>query len=147
MFAREAVTALLIEEIKPLLKEHHKEIPGVESVPFDPDYEMYFRLEKSGILRVFTLRDGPTLCGYQVFMVIKHPHSKDSLQANQDILYLKPAVRKGLLGYRFVKWCSEQLRNENVKVIYQHISARNDFGHLLERMGFKLQDLVYSLEA
>lgn len=115
-------------------------------MPFDPDFEMYRRCSDSGVLRIYTVRDGSVLCGYQIFMVMFHPHSKNSKQANQDILYLAPEYRKGMIGYRFIKWCIEQLRAEGVKVVYQHISARNDFGRMLERVGFELQDLVYSLE-
>ena len=144
-FAQESFSWKLVEEIKPLLVDHHEEVPGVNA-PLDPDFLVYATCEKIGVLRIFTVRDDLKLVGYQIFMVSKHPHSKDSLQANQDILYLSPDSRKGLLGYRFIKWCASQLINEGVKVVHQHISAKNNFGRILERIGFHLEDLTYSME-
>ena len=146
MFTREEYSENLITEMLPLFIEHHEEIRGLKNVPIDPNFRMYEDCAKAGILRIYTVRVGPNLCGYQVFMVMNHPHSKHSLQANQDILFLTRRARLGFAGYRFIKWCGEQLKAEGVKVIHQHISARNDFGRLLERMGYHLEDLVYAME-
>lgn len=144
VFAHELYSAELVEEMLPLWKAHNDEVPGIKDIPLEPNLSVYEDMDRAGILRIFTVRDNVSLHGYQVMMVSAHPHSKNSIQAVQDILYICPAARKGMTGYRFIKWCCDQLRNEGVQVVYQYIDARNDFGHLLERIGYRLQDLSYA---
>lgn len=139
-FARESYSAALVSELLPLLVEHHAETADEMYGPLDPDLAVY----KSEAMRIYTARQSGDLVGYQIFVVSLHPHSRKSIQASQDILYLKPKERKGLNGYRFMKWCCDQLKMEGVEMVHQHIPARNSFGKILERMGFRLEDLVYS---
>lgn len=143
-FAREPFSQSLLEEMMPLWKSHHAEIADEIYGPLDPDIAVYARSYAAGVLRIFTFRYKQVLQGYQVFFVNKHPHSKDSLQAVQDILYLTPSFRRGLNGYGFIRWCCDQLAGEGVEYVHQHISARHDFGPVLERMGFMIEDLVYA---
>ena len=145
-FAREEYSPALIAEMMPLWKAHHAEVANKFYGPLLPDLEVYFKAAQAGMLRIFTVRDWKqNLHGYQVYFVNNHQHSKEMKHAVQDILYLCPENRKGLEGYKFVKWCVSKLRPE-VAVIHQRISARHDFGKLLERMGFALEDLTYSLK-
>lgn len=143
-FARENYSPELIAEMIPLWKDHDKEVPGLKGVTLDPDIGIYEKMAATGSLRIFTVRDMGALHGYQVMMVSRHPHSKNFIQAVQDILYICPALRKGLNGYRFIKWCGEQLKAEGVNAVCQYISAKNDFGRLLERAGYELTDLAFS---
>lgn len=145
IFAREKYSQKLIEEMIPLWKAHDKEVPGIGGIALDPDLSAYEKMDVAGILRIFTVRDTPgSLHGYQVMMVSLHPHSRKSLQAVQDILYICPEARKGLEGYLFIKWCCEQLKEEGVQVVHQYISAKNDFGKMLERAGYHLEDFSYA---
>lgn len=143
-YAREKLTDKLLDEMYPLWKDHHEEVPGIEGIPLDPNFDVYRECDSRGVLRIYTIRHFNNLHGYQVFMVGTHPHSKHSIQAIQDILYLCPDIRRGFTASQFIKWCCECLRDEGVNVVYQYISARRDFGKVLERIGYELQDLVYS---
>lgn len=145
MFARESYSDRLVEEMLPLWKDHHAETAPHYHMALEPNLMAYEQMASSGALRIFTVRNGAnSLHGYQVMLVSPHPHSIRSLQAVQDILYICPQFRKGLTGYRFIKWCGDQLRAEGVQIVHQHISARYDFGHLLNRLGYELEDKVYS---
>ena len=142
-FAREAYSAGLVEEMRPLWVSHYAETHDEMYGQLNPDLGFYERAVP--IMRIFTARDDAgELHGYQVFFVMNDPHSRDSVQAVQDILYLCRSAREGLAGYRFIKWCAEQLEAEGVDVIHQRIAAKHDFGPVLERMGFELEDLTYS---
>lgn len=145
-FAHEPYSDALIEEMRPLWKRHFEEIAAFQNISLDPDLSIYQRTATAGVLRIYTARMFGSLCGYQVFFISPHPHSKQSIQAVQDILFLDLDLRVGLTGYRFIKWCVQELKREGVQVIHQHISAKKDFGHLFKRLGFHLEDLVYSLE-
>jgi hypothetical protein len=140
-FAREAYSAGLVEEMRPLWISHYAETHDEMYGQLNPDLGFYERA--SPIMRIFTARDDAgELQGYQVFFVMNDPHSRDSVQAVQDILYLCRSAREGLTGYKFIRWCMEQLTD--VDVIHQRIPAKSDVGPVLERMGFELEDLTYS---
>lgn len=147
-FSREEYSLELLAEMLPLWKEHHAETANALYGPLDPDIELYEQVAESGKLRIFTARrwNGMSieLCGYQVFMVASDIHSRRRTQAIQDILFMTEDARKGMTGYLFIKWCLEQLESEGVDVVHQRISARNDFGKVLERLGYALEDLTYS---
>lgn len=144
-FAAEEYSLQLIADMMPLWKAHHAETADKFYGPLNPDLFVYEQAAEAGMMRIFTVRDEVgSLHGYQVLFVSHHPHSRDSLQAVQDVLYLCQDARKGLVGYRFIKWCGEQLRAEGIDIVHQHISAKHDFGAILTRMGYELEDLVYS---
>lgn len=150
-FQREHYSAGLISEMLPLWRKHHDEIAGRCYGPLDPDLGTYERLDAMGLLRIYTARfeEGLVdneLAGYQVFGVSMHPHSRETKQAVQDVLYLLPAARKGLVGYNFLKWCVDELKQEGVMVVFQHISAGRDIRSLMGRLDFKIVDHVYGRE-
>lgn len=143
-FARENYSTELIAEMVPLWKEHYSEIADPIYQKLNPDLGIYKTCNERGVLRIFTARQKNSLIGYQVFFVGPHPHHRESIQAQQDILFVSPSARVGLNGYRFIKWCADELRKEGVQIVHQRISAHHDFGPMLKRMGYELEDLTYS---
>ena len=127
----------------PLLEEHWREVAHYQDIELDPDLEVYAAAEAAGMLRVFTARtlEGKMI-GYAVFFCRTNPHYRNSLQANQDVLFISKEHRG--MGGRFILWCDEQLRSEGVQVVYHHVKAAHNFGKLLERFGYTLVDLIYS---
>lgn len=143
-FERETYSDILLDEMVPLWTAHYNEISDKFYGPLDPDIAIYSKMNLVDSLRIYTAREGDALLGYQVFFIGTHPHSRHSIEATQDLIYLAPSARKGLTGYRFIDWCCGELRKEGVQVVHQRISARHNFGSVLERMGFELEDLTYS---
>jgi hypothetical protein len=143
-FQREPVTIDLINELIPLLVEHNKEVGDTSTI--EPNIEMFLGLEAAGHLRCFTARIDSTdeLVGYNVYFVQNSLHKKTSLQALQDVIF----IRKGHRGFglQFISWCDEQLRYDRVNVIYGHVKAAHDFGPMLEKLGYELVDLIYKRE-
>ena len=144
-FQKAAFTGSLVSEIMPLLEAHYLEIAHYQDIPLKPDWARYQKAAELGVLRIFTIRQGRDLVGYQVFFVNVNPHYSTSLQAAVDIVYLDPSLRGKMIGYRFIAWCDEQLKAEGVQVSIHHLKARKDlnYGHMLERQGYELMDLIY----
>lgn len=140
---RETLDDRLWAEAMPLLLQHWREIAHYPDIILNPDREAYARCEDAGMLRCFTARDDGRLVGYAVFFVRPSLHYADSIQASQDVLYVDPASRGGL-GFRFVRWCDEQLARTAVQAVYHHVKAAHNFGPLLERQGYELVDLIYA---
>ena len=144
-FALEPLTPALQQDLGPLIAAHHDEVGHYRDIPFDLDWDTYFAVEKVGALRVFTMRDTESeLQGYGVFFVRPDVHCRSCLQAIQNALYLAPAHRGRMVGYRFIHWCDAQLKAEGVQAVYQHCKASKDLGPLLTRQGYELVDLIYA---
>jgi GNAT superfamily N-acetyltransferase len=131
----------VLDEIKPLLEMHWREIAHYQDIPLDPDYEFYLT---SPIVRVFTARDDGLLVGYGVFFVHMNRHYRKSKQAVQDILFVHPDFRGTTAGYRLIRYCDAQLKAEGCQVVYQHMKTAHQFGPLLERLGYGLVDLIHA---
>lgn len=171
-FAKEPLTDALWDEAMPLLHAHWKEVAHFQDIPLEPDRDVrgvYASSERAGILRVFTAREplkirtslpvwqflafnentgidrkeiGGRLVGYALYFVRTNPHYASSLQAAQDVIYLDPTAR-GKTGYKFIAWCDEQLASEGVQVVRHHVKAAHDFGKLLQRQGYEVEDIIY----
>lgn len=140
-FAKENFTQIY-DEIAPLSEAHYKEIAHYQDIPLNPDLMKYEMLERGGVLRTFTMRtDTGELVGYAIFIVQHNLHYKDSLQAIQDVIFLRKENRG--TGGNLIKYCDNKLRVEGVQVVYQHVKFSHDFGPLLERMGYHLVEKIY----
>ena len=129
------------EEMKPLLEMHYKEIAHYQDIPLEPDVSLYEKIEEQGNLRLYTVRQEGELIGYSIYFLKHNLHYKSSLQANQDIVFIRKDMRGQ--GREFLAWCDEQLKNDGVGVVYHHVKAAHNFGPMLERQGYELIDLIY----
>lgn len=142
-FQREIATEYLFAEMMPLLEKHFVEISANKDIPLNPDFKKYLALEAANYLRAYTARlaDG-TLVGYAVFFIMNNAHYADSLQANQDVIFIDPAHRG--TGAKLIMFCDKELASEGVQVVYHHVKIEHDFGPMLVRMGYKAVDVIYS---
>lgn len=138
-FARELISDVW-DEVQGLLERHWREIAHYQDIALKPDKAFY---TSTAALRCFTARED-RLVGYACFIVARNKHYMDSLQAMQDVLFIAPEYRQGLTGYRFIKWCDEQLRDEGVQVVCHHTKSAHNFGALLRRQGYEEVERLYA---
>lgn len=140
----EKICDLVIDEARLLLKENYEEA-GVSFLNFDPDYEAYKNLYSQDMIRAFSMREKESgkLVGYQVFMLIKHLHYKDTLWAMQDFFYIKPEFR-GWPAMEFVRWADRILFGSGVDIIYRHVSLKKDYSGLLEFLEYAPVEKSYA---
>jgi GNAT superfamily N-acetyltransferase len=132
----------VIDEIHPLLVRHWKEIAKYPDIPLKPDWIKYQRLEDSGNLRIYTVRDCGGLVGYALFLVDRGLHY-DVRMATQDILFLLPEYRKGRIGVNLIRYAEQRLKSEGVDLVLHHVKTTNQVGRLLEVMGYEEVDRIY----
>ena len=142
-FQREKCTDEFIRECSPLWAKHQDEFRSYEGMELGPDISIFKAGEAGGILRIFSVRKRGFLVGYNVFIVAMDPHFKGDKIANQDLIFIERDERKGMLGYRFMKWCDQQLKDEGVKFIFQRLNVQRNHGAILLRMGYEPIDMVY----
>ena len=142
-FQREPASHELFQEMMPLLQKHWEEIAHFKDIPLEPDWDMYLKIDQSGALRNFTARDDQgKLIGYAVFFVRSNINYKSSIQASQDVIFIDPTVRG--FGAKFILWCDKQLKDEGIDAVYHHVKEAHNFGPMLERLGYKLVDLIFT---
>lgn len=144
-FQREAISHGLIDEMKPILERHYKEIAAFQDIPLSPDYEKYIEIARSGSARAFTCREeDDQLIGYAIFFVNPNLHYSTSLQAVQDVIYIEKSQRGAGVGKEFISFCDDQLREGGCQVVYHHVKDKHNFGQMLEKIGYSLVDHIYA---
>jgi GNAT superfamily N-acetyltransferase len=144
-FALESL-AKVRREIEPLLEEHWKEIAlNKDKIKLNPDWRAYADLDSIHALRIYTARKDAKLMGYFVVIVSKSLHYRDHLFANNDIIFLTKAARKGLTGVKLIKFALDSLEGEGVTKVHINTKAHQPFDAILERLGFEEIERVYSL--
>lgn len=143
VFALEPLNESLAHEVAPLLEAHWREIAHDLTIPLNPEWKRYFALQEAGAFRVYTARKDGELVGYAAFIVSPNLHYSTSLQAMQDVLFIREDLRRGTLGTRLIKFSEQQLQADGVQVVLHHIKAKHNWSPLIERLGYTLVDLIY----
>lgn len=143
-FTQEPLSAALIEEVGPLLEQHWREIAHDLTIPLSPAWGRYHALQDAGALRIYTARREGELIGYACFIINHNLHYSTSLQALQDVIFVRKDLRRGTLGTRLIKFSEEQLKADGVQVVFHHIKAKHNWGALIERLGYTLVDHLYA---
>ena len=127
----------ILEEIKPLLESHWREIALYqEQFPLNPDYDKYLSLDAVGMVHVATARNDGELIGYCICFVMPHLHYQDCIVAMNDILFLKAEHRRGRIGWNLITYAMQDLQRLGVNRMTFHVKSSHDFSPLLLRMGF-----------
>lgn len=127
-----------------MLKEHYEEISSHHDIALKPDVDRYNLLEQNGSIVCFTARKESSLIGYAIYIVSINLHYSDSLQALQDVLFIRTSERKGGVGIGLIRYADKGLKKMGVQIVYQHVKVAHDFGPLLERLGYTFVERVFS---
>lgn len=133
------------DEAEVLIHKHWEEIAlNKDKIKLNPDWEMYSLLESNGSLKIFTARNDGSLIGYFVVFVSKHIHYKDHLFANNDLLFLDEAFRKGLTGVKLIRFAEKCLKEDGVSVLTINTKVHKPFDVIMNKLGFNLVERIYS---
>jgi GNAT superfamily N-acetyltransferase len=133
------------QEVDELFYKHWLEIAvNKNKIKLNPDWGFYEALYNAGYLGIYTVRHNQKLVGYFVVVVKSHPHYKDHLFGANDIIYIDPDYRKGLVGFKLIKFVEKELVSLGVSVLSVNTKVHKPFDVVLERLGFDLVERVYT---
>lgn len=120
--------------------------------PLDVDWPQYAALERAGRLKIGGLYAGGRMVGYASFFLHAPLHSRSTLWAINDAIWLDPDHRRGWAGVKLVKACERGLRGMGARIIMYSTKpddlagnrARGTAGRLLERLGYGLVDTAWA---
>jgi len=146
-YQEESYKAMFTSEFRALTEEHWQEVGGFnkEKVKLSVNWDMYKALGKAGNLILYIIKYTDKVIGYCLFIKALHPHYRNTLIAENDILYLIPSFRKGYTGYKFLKYCVEDLKKK-VDIILLSMKVKHSYEVIAKRLGFTLMDCLYRLE-
>jgi L-amino acid N-acyltransferase YncA len=135
----------LKSEVQSLLEQHWEEVAHDKTTrTLDVDWDTFDALEASGQLYILCLRKSGVLIGYLAAFLRPHLHSKATLTAYVDAMYLSPSARLGSAGARFLKYADTALSALGADYIYWHIKPARDFAPILQRsMGYHFVEAIW----
>lgn len=134
---------------KPLFEQHYREASADLSVPLDPNWDLYEKLEQQGLETCVTVRKEGALVGYAVYLLSPHLHY-DHVVAEADVFFIDPAHRSGWLGVKLFQLTEDLLREKGVSEICSRVKLHvkpgrggRDLGMLFEFLGYRPVETNY----
>jgi GNAT superfamily N-acetyltransferase len=143
-FSEETLSQCL-DEARPLLVDHWENIAlNKDTIPLNPLWNIYEKLEETGNLKIITARQDEKLVGYAAYVISPSLHYSSEIIADADVFWLDPNHRKGMAGMRLFKHAEKVLRSYGVTRILNKVKIHFDVGKVFERMGYDPIERVYS---
>lgn len=136
--AHESV-GVLFDDALHLLLQHNDEL---KERPLAIRQDQYLQMEQAGVLICFIARSAGVIVGYAVFYCCEDPKHGTPM-AVSDAIYLHPDHRRAMNGIKLIKYADDHLQTFGIRRV-DFLVSRVDFGPVLERLGFKQTEVVYS---
>ena len=128
-----------------VLEEHREELATDKArMVLKPDLPVYIQLEDNNALLSIGAFDGEKIVGYSVNIISRNLHYSDLVMCQNDVLYLQEAYRKGPLGLRLIRETERLARERGCHMILWHAKSDTQFMALLNKLGYRVQDVIYS---
>jgi GNAT superfamily N-acetyltransferase len=134
-----------LEEIKPLLPLHYKELAlNQDDVPLDPQYEIYLEREAKGELLFTVLRERGEMVGYFLGFIAPGLHYKTCLTCTMDIFFIREDKRKQGAGIMLFQEVEKELKRRGVQRWFMGSKMHKDASYLFEKIGAIPVEMYYS---
>ncbi len=136
----------LIDELEPLIKKHWEQIAlNKDKIKLNPDWDQYKAVSEAGMLRLYTVRDeNELLVGYFCVLYMRSLHYADHVFAACDVIYIRPDMRKGSIGYKLIKYVEKDLAKLGISNLAINTKVHAPFDSLLSKMGYNLTERLYT---
>lgn len=124
-------------EVESLIQDHYDEVyPARETFDCHMDWDSYEKLEGMDFLKIFTARDSGELVGYLWVIISPNLHSKGSVVACDDGLYVAKSHRGQAVAKDLVQFTERCLKEDGVKVFHIVGTTENPIDSFVRRMGY-----------
>lgn len=133
-----------VEEVKPILQRHWEELAlNKESVPLDPQYEVYLERDKRGEILLIVGRDQGRIVAYFIGFIAPGLHYRRCLTLTMDIFYVVPESR-GKAGIALFRAVEDEAGRRGVKRLFMGSKMHKDSAALFERLGYTEVERYFS---
>lgn len=136
-----------IEECWDLLLSHREELTTHKHIMvLKPDIAKYKALEDVGRLISLALYDEEKIVGYSVNILNNNLHYSDLVVMQNDILYIDQNYRRGSWGVKLIRETEIIAAARGAKLVLFHGKENTTFSELMPRLGYGVQDIMFSKE-
>jgi predicted GNAT superfamily acetyltransferase len=114
-----------------------------EEHPPEPLAPVYVEMSRLGLLVALGAFRGEELVGYCVAFLSKHPHYRDLVVAQCDVLYVSPTAR-GATGLRLKAHMERIAIQRGAAVMLWTARPGSDLQAVLNAQGYRCQEIIYS---
>ena len=131
----------MLDDVRPLHEAHYNETE-VEYLDeaFDPDYPAYIDMEQDGRFVCFTVRLGWKMVAYVQYYIFRDLHSKTTLHAREDAIYVTPLARGQKIAPTLLAYAEDALKTLGCSYVGMTSKApigAPDSGPFLEKAGYR----------
>ena len=137
----------MLAEAQTLFDEQYEEIARNKHVMvLKPDEETYRKSEEMGTIFILSARQDDKLIGYSVNFVTNHLHYADLKLAQNDLLFISKEHRGGRIGLKLIKETEKHATSLGCKLMLWHAKESTTLAHMLPRLKYGVQDIIFSKE-
>lgn len=130
-----------------LFAAHYDEIARNKRVMrLSPDWLRYKALEQSGSLLLLAAWAGDCIIGYSASFVVTHLHYSELLYCHNDVLFVAKEYRRGRLGLGLIRATEREAKKRGAQMVSWHAKQGTALEALMPRLGYGVQDIIYSRE-
>lgn len=147
IYIKEVPTVENIDNMWDLLVLHREELATNKKLMIlKPDRQKYKKLEDLGCLKTLMLFDNEKMIGYSILILTNALHYMDLTMGQSDVLFIHPDYRKGRWGIKLIQETEKLAKNHGIKFITWHGKENTSFSHLMPKLGYQVQDIIFSKE-
>lgn len=144
---REATASETLTQAERLFAEHWDEVAlNKQVMVLKPDGDRYLAMEATGGLLILAAYHDGELVGYSVNFVMRHLHYADLCVASNDLLFVAKAHRKSRLGLQLIKATEQHAKDRGARLVLWHAKPNTALAELMPRLGYGVQDVIFSRE-
>lgn len=128
-----------------LFHSHWEEIAlNKELMKLKPLLDKYYQIEGNGMLLIVGAYADGELVGYSVNFINQHLHYADLWTCMNDIVFVRQDLRKSGIGLELMQRTEQLAKARGAQMMLWHAKQNTALADLLPRMGYRVQDIVFS---
>jgi hypothetical protein len=137
-----------LHNIQELLREHWDEVAKNKNVMvLNPSHEHYERADNTGgMVCLWALDADGEIVGYSLNFIGPHIHYSDLVVCNNDVLFLREDLRPSTVGLRLIRETERVAKTRGARLMLWHAKDQTSLAKIMPRMGYVVQDIIYSKE-
>lgn len=139
-----------ISQAQDLLEAAYNESASTaKQYPLKVNWQQYQRFADAGLLHICGCFDGDTLVGFVWVIKLLELWGLDGFVADVTAIYLKPEYRKGVNGYKLIRYAEKLAVAIDCKEIKFSVSRRSKSQrgkartHLFTNLGYQFREAVF----
>lgn len=127
-----------------MLAHWHELATDKKLMELAPAIDRYRAMEETGSLFALGVWDGDTMVGYSLSFLLINLHYSALKYAHNDVLFLREDYRKGSVGVKLIAATEKAALALGARLMLWHVKPDTSAAKLFPRLGYRVQDIMFS---